>query len=108
MRTTKCDRCKGESNLKEVFGLRCDKKHSQQGSYNKYRVVRKVRWFGWRTFADSLDYVSSWITGKIEIDICDRCQESFNMWLDDPNYEENIVKGVLENPEESMEIIKKS
>lgn len=46
--------------------------------------------------------------GQIEIDICENCQESFNMWIEDKDYEKTIIKGALNNPIEAKEFLKQS
>lgn len=112
MKKTICDRCGNEQHIKEVDDfITSDDYHINQGENKlimKRLVKRKIKFFGWTSFTRMIDYRANWVEGNFEYDICENCQESFNMWLKEKNYEKKIIEKVLENPKEAKELLKEN
>ena len=112
MKKTLCDRCGNEQHIKEIDDFITSKDYHENQGENKLvmkrLVKRKIRFFGWTSIIRMIDYRPNWVEGSLDYDICETCQESFNMWLEEKDYEKKIIEKVLENPEEAKELLTES
>lgn len=107
MKQTFCDRCGKEQNIKNMSDFITKEGVNKNIGENKLTVrrlvARKVKWFGLTSIMKMIDFTPKWIHGSVDYDICENCQESFNTWLDTPDYEAKIIQKTLENSEEAKE-----